>query len=116
METYIQEMANENVLPEIPLFTSLSCCFMLLLLVVGGLFVYITEHNWDDNTTIQRRYISVCMVMLLSAFLIYSSPYIPKYLGNGLRGLWEVVPLSYASTSIILLGPILVNLQNVLHI
>ncbi|KAH8265904.1 hypothetical protein KR038_010049 [Drosophila bunnanda] len=116
MENYVQEMAMQNVLPVIPLLTSLSCCFILLLLVVGGLFVYITEHNWDDNTTIQRRFVTVAMVMLLSAFLIYSSPYIPKYMGNGLRGLWEVVPISYACTSTIFLGPILVNLQNVLHI
>ncbi|KAH8386110.1 hypothetical protein KR200_005328 [Drosophila serrata] len=111
---------GQDVLPQIPVITSVSCCFVLALLYVGSLYIWNTKHNRDHPTTVKRRFISVSIVMLMAPFFVYffSSPELlkrepfPKLLGFRLEGLWQAVVIPYALTALLFLGPIFVNMQN----
>ncbi|XP_020798092.1 CAAX prenyl protease 2 [Drosophila serrata] len=114
------QATGQDVLPQIPVITSVSCCFVLALLYVGSLYIWNTKHNRDHPTTVKRRFISVSIVMLMAPFFVYffSSPELlkrepfPKLLGFRLEGLWQAVVIPYALTALLFLGPIFVNMQN----
>jgi len=116
----MKENADQESLPQIPVVTSVTCCFVLAVLYVGSLYIWSTKHNRDHPTTIKKRFASVSMVMLVAPLFVYffSSPELlsrepfPKLLGFRLEGLWQAVVIPYALTVLLFLGPIFVNLQN----
>jgi len=116
----MKENADLDSLPQIPVVTSVTCCFVLAVLYVGSLYIWSTKHNRDHPTTIKKRFASVSMVMLVAPLFVYffSSPELlsrepfPKLLGFRLEGLWQAVVIPYALTVLLFLGPIFVNLQN----
>ncbi|KAH8378755.1 hypothetical protein KR009_001235 [Drosophila setifemur] len=106
-------------LPQIPVVTSVSCCFALAVLYVGSLYIWRTKHNRDHPTTIKRRFASVSVVMLIAPLFVYfASPELvsrepfPKLLGLRIEGLWQAIVIPYALTALLFLGPIFVNMQN----
>jgi len=119
-EVTMQENVVHESLPQIPVATSVSCCFVLAVLYVGSLYIWSTKHNRDHPTTVKRRFASVSMVMLAAPFFVYffSSPELlsrvpfPKLLGLRLEGLWQAVVIPYSLTVLLFLGPIFVNMQN----
>jgi len=116
----MKENADQESLPQIPVVTSVTCCFVLAVLYVGSLYIWSTKHNRDHPTTIKKRFASVSMVMLVAPLFVYffSSPELlsrepfPKLLGFRLEGLWQAVVIPYGLTVLLFLGPIFVNLQN----
>jgi len=116
----MKENADQESLPQIPVVTSVTCCFVLAVLYVGSLYIWSTKHNRDHPTTIKKRFASVSMVMLVAPLFVYffSSPELlsrepfPKLLGFRLEALWQAVVIPYGLTVLLFLGPIFVNLQN----
>jgi len=116
----MKENADHDSLPQIPVVTSVTCCFVLAVLYVGSLYIWSTKHNRDHPTTIKKRFASVSMVMLVAPLFVYffSSPELlsrepfPKLLGFRLEALWQAVVIPYGLTVLLFLGPIFVNLQN----
>ncbi|XP_030372792.1 CAAX prenyl protease 2 [Scaptodrosophila lebanonensis] len=106
-------------MPQIPVTTSVTCCFILAVIYVGSLYVWSTKHSRDHPSTIKRRFASVSFVMLFAPFFVYcfSSPellereHFPKLLGFRWLGLWQAIVIPYLLTALLFLGPIFVNMQ-----
>jgi len=56
-EVTMQENVVHESLPQIPVATSVSCCFVLAVLYVGSLYIWSTKHNRDHPTTVKRSYL-----------------------------------------------------------
>lgn len=114
------EQAQSLPHPQIPVTTSVTCCFVLAVLYVGSLYIWSTKHNRDHPSTIKRRFASVSVVMLIAPIFVYffSSPELlsrepfAKLLGFRVEGLWQAILIPYALTVLLFLGPIFVNMQN----
>ncbi|SPP76934.1 CAAX prenyl protease 2 [Drosophila guanche] len=120
IQPVLEALASANTLPQIPIITSVTCCFVLAVLYVGSLYVWSTKHNRDHPSTIKRRFASVSVVMLFSPFFVwyFSSPELlseesfAKLLGFRWHGLWQAVVIPYGLTMLLFMGPIFVNCQN----
>ncbi|XP_002062005.3 CAAX prenyl protease 2 [Drosophila willistoni] len=118
-DTILKEL---EPLPQISIWTSVSCCFAMAILYVGSLYVWGTKHNRDRDhpSTIKRRFASVSVVMGLASLFVYffSSEELlerenfPVLLGLRWPGLWQAALIPYALTTLLFLGPIYVNIQN----
>ncbi|XP_002025360.2 CAAX prenyl protease 2 [Drosophila persimilis] len=120
VQPVLEALPSQDTLPQIPIITSVTCCFVLSLLYVGSLYVWNTKHNRDHPATIKRRFTSVSVVMLFAPFFVwyFSSPELlssepfAKLLGFRWEGLWQAVVIPYGLTMLLFAGPIFVNCQN----